>query len=52
MKITICGSINFTYEIKKLADELIEISHEVVIPLTSQKVLKGALTLDDIKNIC
>ena len=50
MKITICGSINFTYEIKKLADELIEMGHKVVIPITSQKILSGVFSLDDIKN--
>lgn len=49
MKITICSSIDFTYEVKEIADKLEKIGHEVEIPLTSQKILRGELTLEDFK---
>ena len=47
MIITICGSIDFTYEIKKIADELAAAGHKVNIPFTSQKILNGQLSLAD-----
>lgn len=50
MKIAICGSLNFTYEIKKIADELKNLGFEVSIPLTSEKILQGEFSLEDIKN--
>ncbi|MEK6937732.1 MAG: hypothetical protein AABX04_01680 [Nanoarchaeota archaeon] len=50
MKIAICGSLNFTYEIKKIADELKYHGFEVSIPITSEKILRGELSLEDIKN--
>jgi len=49
MKITICSSIEFAYEIKKIADELIKQSHKVDIPLTAQKILNDELTLEQFK---
>jgi len=49
MKIVICGSIEFTNEIKKVADELIKQNHQVDIPLTAQKILNGELTLEQFK---
>ena len=49
MKITICGSIEFAYEIKKIADELIKQGHETDIPLTAQRILRGELTLEQFK---
>ena len=49
MKISICVSINFTYEIDEVAKELREIGHKVDIPMTAQKILDGELTLDDFK---
>lgn len=51
MKITICGSLNFTFEIKDIADQLKAQGHEVFIPLTSEKILSGEISLDDIKNL-
>lgn len=50
MKISICGSLNFTYEIKKIADELKTLGFEVSIPLTSEKILRGEFSVEDIKN--
>ncbi|MFH2136669.1 MAG: hypothetical protein ABII19_03530 [Patescibacteria group bacterium] len=47
MRIVVCGSIEFTQKIKEIADKLIEHGHEVEIPLTSQKIISGELTLED-----
>lgn len=49
MKIAICGSLDFTYEIKKLADELQKMNFEVHIPISSDKILKGEFSLEEIK---
>lgn len=49
MKITICGSIMFTYEIKKIADKLHELGHTFNIPYTSEKILAGDLSLEEFK---
>jgi len=49
MKITICSSIDFTYEVKDVADKLQAAGHEVEIPLTSQRILNGEMTLDEFK---
>jgi hypothetical protein len=49
MKIVICGSIDATYEIKEIADKLEKAGHETEIPLTSQRILNGELTLDEFK---
>ncbi len=50
MKIAICGSLDFTNEIKKLADELTVKGYEVEIPLTSRRILNGEATVEQIKN--
>ena len=50
MKIAICGSLNFTHEIKKVADELKNLGFEVSIPISSEKILRGEFSLDEIKN--
>lgn len=47
MKIVICGSIDFTPKIKEVADELTASGHEVDIPLTSQRIINGELTMED-----
>lgn len=49
MKIAICGSLNFTYEIQKLADELEAYGFEVSIPISSQRILRGEFSLETIK---
>lgn len=49
MKIAICGSLDFTYEIDKLANELREMGFEVCIPISSEKILKGEFSLEEIK---
>jgi nucleoside 2-deoxyribosyltransferase len=47
MKIIICGSIQFTSKIKEVADFLTAQGHEVEIPLTSQRIISGELTLEE-----
>jgi len=49
MKITICGSIEFTPKIKEIADWLIGKGHIADIPLTSQRIINGELTLEEFK---
>lgn len=49
MRITICASLDFTYEIKKVADQLSEQGHEITIPKTSEMILNGEVSLEQIK---
>ncbi len=50
MKIVICGSIDFTLEIREIASALTKRGHEVDIPFTSQRIINGELTLKDFLN--
>lgn len=50
-KIVICGSLIFTENFANLKNELKSLGFEVIIPLTSQKILSGELTFDFIKNL-
>ncbi len=47
MKIVVCGSIEFTPKIKEAADTLTGHGHKVEIPITSQRIIDGELTLED-----
>lgn len=49
MYIVICASIEFTPKIQEVAEALRVIGHSVDIPLTSEKILKGELTLEAFK---
>ena len=49
MKIVICASIDFTYEMKRISNELEDKGHEVVIPKTSGMILNGEVSLEQIK---
>lgn len=49
MKITICASLDFADEIKRVAQELRSYGHEVMIPETARKIINGEVTLDQIK---
>lgn len=49
MKIVICASLEFTYEVKKVVEQLTQQDHEVVIPRTSEMILNGEVTLKQIK---
>ncbi len=48
MKIAICGSLDFTYEINELKNKLEKKELEVSIPLSSEKILKGEVSLEEI----
>ena len=47
MKIIICASIKFTNEINEISVKLKKKNHIVEIPLTSQKILNGEITLEE-----
>jgi diphthamide synthase subunit DPH2 len=49
MKIVICASLEFTYKIKKVANELIKRGYKVIIPKTSEMILNGKVNLEQIK---
>jgi len=49
MKIVICASLDFTNEIKDIANQLTKQGHEVIIPKTSEMILNGELTIEQIK---
>lgn len=49
MKITICASLDFTYEIKRVAEDLAGQGYEVIIPKTAEMILKGKISLERIK---
>lgn len=47
MHIVICASIDFTHQIEKIAQQLLNVGHTVDIPLTSQRIIAGEITLDE-----
>lgn len=49
MKIAICGSLDFTNEMKELADKLTDKGFTVQIPPSSRKILRGELTVEQVK---
>jgi len=49
MKIVICSSLDFTYEIQDIAKKLKKKGHEVIIPRTSEMILNNEVTLEQIK---
>jgi nucleoside 2-deoxyribosyltransferase len=51
MIITICGSIEYTYEIKEIAERLIEQGHSVNLPFYSQKILDGEVSLEEYSKV-
>ena len=48
MKIVICASLDFTNQIKEVASQLIGLGHEVEIPKTSEAILNGEISLEQI----
>jgi len=48
MKIVICSSLDFTYEVKEISEKLKEKGHEVVIPKTSGDILNGEVGFEQI----
>jgi hypothetical protein len=51
MKITIVASVDFSYETKKVADELTASGHEVEIPYFTQKILRGEVDFEKYKKV-
>jgi hypothetical protein len=49
MKITICGSVSSTPRIKEAKETLEKMGHSVAIPFMSEKIIAGAVSLDDFK---
>jgi hypothetical protein len=47
MKVTICGSVNFSNEIIEISKKLTELGHETTIPTYTQKIMEGELTLEE-----
>lgn len=47
MKISICASIQFTPQIKEIADKLKLNGHEVTIPDGSERILNGEITMEE-----
>ena len=49
MKISICASIQFTPQIKKISDQLKINGHEVIIPDGAERIINGEITLKEFK---
>lgn len=47
MKISICASIQFTPQIKEIADKLALQGHKVIIPDGTERIINGETTLDE-----
>lgn len=47
MKISICASIQFTPQIKEIAEELESNGHEVIIPDGADRIIRGEITLEE-----
>jgi predicted RNA-binding protein with PUA domain len=48
MKIVICASLDFTPKVKEVANQLSEQGHKITIPKTSEMILNGEVTLEQI----
>ena len=48
MKITICSSLDFTDKVKEVADQLAQQNYKVTIPQTSERILNGEVTFEQI----
>ena len=51
MKIAICASLDFSHEMKGFVDRLEKLGHSVVLPKTSEMVIKGEISLERIKKM-
>lgn len=47
MKITICGSINHSDKMIEIADKLEKLGHQIELPLYTQKIKNGEVTLEN-----
>jgi len=48
MIIAICGSLNFTEDMKIIADKLRADGHEIYLPATSEEIINDQTSLEDI----
>ena len=48
MKVTVCSSLSFVDDIKKIAERLKGLCHTVFLPETAEMILRGELTLRQI----
>jgi len=48
MKIAICLSLDFTNQINDIKNQLTQIGHEVIIPMTAGMILRDEVTLEQI----
>ena len=49
MKIAICGSLTFSKEMAELKDKLEALEHEVYLPYSAEKIMKGELSSEVIE---
>lgn len=49
MKIAICGSLDFTQQMKEIKEELVTLGHEATLPMTAEFILNGKVTLEQIQ---
>ncbi len=49
MKITICGSLNFSNNLIKISNELKKLGHDTDLPFYTMKILNGEMTEDNIR---
>ncbi len=49
MKIVICASVDFSYEIKDYSDKLEKMGHPTEMPFTTKKIINGELSLEQFK---
>lgn len=47
MKIVICASVDFTYKIKEIKDELEQLGHQTHIPYMTKKILASEVSMED-----
>jgi hypothetical protein len=50
MKIAICSSTQFLNEVKEIANELMEMGHEIIYPHTIGKVIRGEADFESVMN--
>lgn len=49
MKISICGSLDFAFEMKEIAGKLVDLGFEVDLPPTAKMILEKEVTSEQIK---
>ncbi len=49
MKITICGSLEFAFEMKEIAEKLVGLGFEVDLPPTAKMILENKISSEQIK---